>query len=337
MVTSGKDWAEIEIPFYLEKGKNLFTVFVQTETNQKEKEFIVKYNPQKRMEITPPPFKGVLMIGQTNSDNILNVEDGNTKSSSTKYDFLLSVDYSFVLNLESDVSLNAVLKFDHFPNRSLATEEVLFRQFSSDYRHKNLLGLNIKSGIGQNVISLKSVNSSDPYKAGEFSKDVESLFFFLSVSKEWGDFSSTFKIQMDIQDKKKIDSEDGNLLLSSLNSKMRWDKLRINATLDSRSTTFKDSMKDYETTTIGTGGTYSWTPWVFGLNYKNSDQKYKKPDLVTNVILRIKKDEISTDGKYAFSNSTIFGGALKQIKQDSNDSSRSYTENQISLQYIWMF
>jgi len=127
------------------------------------------------------------------------------------------------------------------------------------------------------------------------------------------------------------------LTLSSLGSKMRWGKFRINAGLDSKSTTFKDPLKDYESTTIETGGTFSWIPWVFGLNYNNFDQKYKKPDVVTNVILQIKKDEISTDAKYAFSNSNIFGLALKRIKQASNDSSRSYSESQVSFQYIWMF
>jgi len=337
MVTHEKDWAQYEIPFYLEKGRNLFTVFVQTETSQKEKEFIVKYEPQKRKVKTPPPLKGVVMIGQTNSDNILNVEDGNSKTSSSKYDILVSVGYSFNLNRESDVSLSAVLKFDHYPNRSLIAEEVLFRQFSTDYRHRNLLGLNINSGIGQNVISLKNVNSSDPYKAGEFSIDVQSLFLFFSASKKWGDFSGSFKVQTDSQDKIKNDSEDGTLTLSSLGSKMRWGKFRINAGLDSKSTTFKDPLKDYESTTIETGGTFSWIPWVFGLNYNNFDQKYKKPDVVTNVILQIKKDEISTDAKYAFSNSNIFGLALKRIKQASNDSSRSYSESQVSFQYIWMF
>ena len=134
-----------------------------------------------------------------------------------------------------------------------------------------------------------------------------------------------FKLQIDSQDKMKNDTEDGSLMLSSLSSKMRWGKFRMSASLDSKSTTFEDSLKDYESTKIGTGGTYSWIPWVFGLNFNNLDQKYKKPDVATNVILQIKKDEIGTDAKYAFNNSNIFGFSLKNIKQVSNDSSRSYS------------
>ena len=277
------------------------------------------------------------MLGQTNSNNILNVEDGNSKTSSTKYDVLLSIAYSFVFSEVSDLSLNMVLKFDHYPNRSLVKEEVLFRQFSTDYRRRNVFGINLNTGLGQNVISLKSVDSSDPYKAGEFSKDLQSIFLFLTASKKWGDFSSTFRIQTDSQDKTKNDSEDGTLILTSLSSKMIWDSFRINARLDSKSTTFNDSMKDYESTTIDLGATYSLSSLVFGLNYNNFGQKYKKPDVATNEVLQIKKDQISIDFNYAFSISTIFGSSIKQIKQDSNESSRSYGENQFLLKYIWLF
>ena len=337
MVAADKDWAEFEIPFYLEKGKNLFKVFVQTIKSQKEKEFIVKYEPPNIKELKPPPLKGVILLGYTNSNNILNVEDGSSKTSSSKYDLLLSLGYSFELNQESDLNLSAVVKFDHYPDRSLVKEEVLFRQFSTDYIHKNILGLNLNSGIGQTVVSLKNVNSSDPYKAGEFSKDLQSIFFFIAAKKQWGDFSGNFKIQTDSQDKMNTDLEDGTLMLTSLGSKMNLEKFRINGRLDSKSTTFKDSTKDYESTTIDVGTVYSLTPWIFTLNYNNFDQKYKKPDASTNVILIIKKDEITSDVKYAFGMSSILGTAFKQIKQSSNDSSRSYSENQILLQYIWMF
>ncbi len=337
MVATDKDWAEFEIPFYLEKGKNLFKVFVQTKKSQKEKEFIVKYEPQKIKNFKPPPLKGVLLLGYTNSNNVLNAADSNSKTSASKYDLLLSLGYSYALNQESDLNLSAVIKFDHYPDRSLVKEEVLFRQFSTDYMHNNILGLNLNSGIGQTVVSLKNVDSSDPYKAGEFSKDLQSIYFFLALKKQWGDFSGNFKIQTDSQDKMNTDSEDGTLMLTSLGSKMNLEKFRINARLDSKSTTFKDSTKDYESTTIDAGTIYSWTPWVFSLNYNNFDQKYKKPDASTNVILKIKKDEINSDVKYAFGMSSILGTAIKQIKQSSSDSSRSYSETQIVLQYIWMF
>ena len=60
-----------------------------------------------------------------------------------------------------------------------------------------------------------------------------------------------FKLQIDSQDKMKNDTEDGSLMLSSLSSKMRWGKFRMSASLDSKSTTFEDSLKDYESTKIG--------------------------------------------------------------------------------------
>ena len=63
MVANDKDWAEFEIPFYLEEGKNLFKVFVQTKDSLKEKEFVVKYEPVKKKNVTPPPLKGVLLLG----------------------------------------------------------------------------------------------------------------------------------------------------------------------------------------------------------------------------------------------------------------------------------
>jgi len=337
MVNEGKDWAEYEMPFYLEEGKNLFKVFVQTKTGEKEREFIVNFEPLKREVKTPPPLNGVFMIGQTISNNVLNVKDGDSKTNATKYDFLLSIGYSLDFNEESNVLLSAVIKFDHFQNRSLLAEEVLFRQFSTDYRHKNLFGINFNAGIGQNVISLKNVDGSNPYKAGEFRKDVQSLFVFLGGTKKWGDFSGSFKIQNDSQDKINTDSEDGTLTLTSLGAKLRWDKFRFNSRLDSRSTTFKDESKDYNTTLIDIGTTYSWSPFVFGINFSNFDQQYKNPDPGSNIVLKIKKDEISLDSKYAFSSSTILGAGLKQIRQASSDILKSYSENQIIMQYIWMF
>ncbi|HIN46818.1 MAG TPA: hypothetical protein EYM80_01100, partial [Deltaproteobacteria bacterium] len=141
MVTKDADWAEFEIPYFLKQGKNLFKIFVQTKTGEREQEFIVTYEPVVKKRKTPPPLNGIVMFGQTNSDNILSTQEGNTKTSAAKNDLLLSAAYAFELNEESAVSLNVVLKFDRHQNRSLVAEEVLFRQFSTEYRHKNLLGL----------------------------------------------------------------------------------------------------------------------------------------------------------------------------------------------------
>ncbi len=118
---------------------------------------------------------------------------------------------------------------------------------------------------------------------------------------------------------------------------MRWYDFRFLSSVDSRSTKFKESSKDYQTTQIDAGGTFSWFPWVFGLNFQNSNQKYKNVDPATNLVLQNKKDELTVNCKYVFSRSTIVGIDYKQIKQASNDALRAYSKNQFSLQYIWMF
>jgi len=200
------------------------------------------------------------------------------------------------------------------------------------------LSLDFSSGLGQSVISLKEANPTNPYKAGEFSEDVQSLFLFISAKKSWGrQFSGSLKIQLDSQNKVTTDSEDGNLTLISLGAKSRWDEFRFQGRLDSKSTALKDSSKDYQTTVLDAGGSYSWTPWVFGLNYQNMNQQYANADPATNVVLQNKKDEMSLNCKYSFSNSTIVGGDMKQIKQSSNDATKAYQANQFTMQYIWMF
>ena len=338
MVSKDADWAEYEVPYFLKEGKNLFTIFVQTKTGEREEEFIVTYEPPEKRSKAPPPLNGVIMVGQTHSDNILSVQEGNTKTSSAKNDLLLSGAYAFEINDESAVSINAVLKFDRHQNRSLVAEEVLFRLFGTEYRHKNLLSLDLSSGLGQSVISLKEANPSNPYKAGEFSEDVRSLFLFIAAIKSWGrQFSGSLKIQLDSQNKVTTDSEDGNLTLISLGAKLRWDEFRFQGRLDSKSTALKDSSKDYQSTVLDAGVSYSWTPWVFGFNFQNMNQQYKNADAASNLVLQNKKDEMSLNCKYAFSNSTIVGVDLKQIKQASNDATKTYQANQLIMQYIWMF
>ena len=58
---------------------------------------------------------------------------------------------------------------------------------------------------------------------------------------------------------------------------------------------------------------------------------------VQNMVLQNKKNELRVKCKYSFSSSTVVGTDLKQIKQASNDATRAYKENQVTLQYIWMF
>ncbi len=338
MVKENADWGEFELPYFLKPGKNLFNIFVQTKKGEIQKELIVTYEPMQKKEVEPPPLKGMIMIGQTESDNILQAYEGSTATSATKNDLLLSASYSFGITENSDISLSGFIKFDRHQNRSLASEEVLYRQFSSEYSHKKLLGMNFRSSLGQTVISVKDANPSDPTKAGEFREDVTSLF--LNASGKFNLGRSTvmsIKLQLDSQNKVKTDTEDGTLTQASIATKTRWEDFRFLASVDSQSTGFSEPTKNYQTTSINAGGTYSWSPWVFGLDFNNSNQNYKNPDLSTNLVVKNKKDEITLNSKYAFNLSNIFGLDLSQIKQSSNDALRTYSENQVLLQYMWLF
>ena len=65
---------------------------------------------------------------------------------------------------------------------------------------------------------------------------------------------------------------------------------------------------------------------IFGANFNLYDQVYKNPDPGSGIVLKIKKDELGLDFKYAVSNFTILGSGFKQIKQSSNDSSRNFND-----------
>ena len=338
MVTENSDWAEFELPYFLKQGKNLFNIFVQTKKGQLEQEFIVTYEPLQKKEFDPPPLKGMIMIGHTNSDNILQSYEGSTATSSAKNDLLLSASYAFGITENSDVLMSGFIKFDRHQNRDLAVEEVLYRQLSTEYGNKKFLGMNFRSALGQTVISVKDANPADPTKAGEFRKDVTSIF--LNASGKFNLGRSTvmsIKLQLDSQNKVETDTEDGTLTQASVASKIRWEDFRFLGSVDSQSTGFKEPTKNYQTTNINAGVTFSWTPWVFGMNFQNSNQNYKNPDPSTNLVVKNKKDEITVNSKYAYSLSNIFGADLKQIKQSSNDALRTYSENQVLLQYMWIF
>ena len=147
----------------------------------------------------------------------------------------------------------------------------------------------------------------------------------------------TIKLQLDSQNKVETDTEDGTLTQASLASKTRWNDFRFLGSVDSQSTGFKEPTKNYQTTNINAGVTFSWTPWVFGFNFQNSNQNYENPDPSTNLVVKNKKDSITVNTKYAYNRSNIFGLDINQIKQSSNDALRTYSENQYSLQYMWLF
>ena len=118
---------------------------------------------------------------------------------------------------------------------------------------------------------------------------------------------------------------------------MRWEDFSFQARIDSQSTQFEDTSKDYQSTLISVGTIYSWTPWVFGFNFQNNDKQYQNLDPASDLVLKNKKDEMTLNFKYSFSSSTLAGADMEQIKQASNDETLSYKANQITVQYIWMF
>ena len=72
--------------------------------------------------------------------------------------------------------------------------------------------MEFNTGLGQTVISVKDANPSNPYKAGEFREDVQSLLFFIAGIIRWGKIvMASFKIQADSQNKVKTNTEDGTL------------------------------------------------------------------------------------------------------------------------------
>ncbi|GIT03594.1 MAG: hypothetical protein CM1200mP28_08530 [Deltaproteobacteria bacterium] len=104
MVKENADWAEFELPYFLKPGKNLFNIFSRQKMDN-SKEFIVTYQPLRKNEVEPPPLKGMIMISQINSDNMLQAYEGSTATMLQKR-FTASAAYSFGITENSDVTLN---------------------------------------------------------------------------------------------------------------------------------------------------------------------------------------------------------------------------------------
>ena len=95
------------------------------------------------------------------------------------------------------------------------------------------------------------------------------------------------------------------MTLASLGAKIRWEDFRFQARIDSQSTQFEDTSKDFQSTLINVATIYSWTPWVFGFIFQNNDKQYQNPDPASNLVLQNKKDEMTLNFKYSFSNSIL--------------------------------
>ena len=149
-------------------------------------------------------------MGQVQSDNMLLVPESSTKQSASKNELLLSLSYHFPLSKIQKLFFKGLLKIDRQQDRSLASQEILFRQIGLDYQDRDLWGVSFTSGLGQNVISSKSDSVSSGSEG--FLKTIESLFLFGSAENKFGKSTSLHtKLQLEMQNKVTTDSEDGTL------------------------------------------------------------------------------------------------------------------------------
>ena len=186
----------------------------------------------------------------------------------------------------------------------------------------------------QNVIGDKSGTTS-PTREGEFSTSSESLSIFGSVNKRFGvSASMNFKAQIEQQNSSTSDLEDGNLNFVELGGKADFWGMRWKTGLQSRSTSLKEPTKNYRTSVFSFGNDITAASWIFGLRFRTSDQQYLEEDPGSRITPRHKQDRVSLQSKYSFSRNTITDLALTQLKQESNDATKTYVESQAALQLI---
>ena len=337
MVSPGTDFMEYEVPYQLLPGANQFEVFVQTRDAEYRQIILLTYEPPQSIKPRAPlPVDLIIILGETYSDNILLVPEGSTKKPASKNDLLLSLSYHLNFSEAQKGSMKGLLKIERQKDRSLASQEILFRQFSLEYQDRDLWGFSLSSGLGQNVISSKS--SARSVKSGEFIKSSESLFLFGSGEKKFGKNSSFhMKMQLEMQNKVATDSEDGTLTQFYLDGKTSFFGIRLTVGLQNTSSAFKDPASNYQTSVYDLGIQYPWASWIFAFQFRTSDQKYKELDPGSQIIPNHKQDLISLQSKYSFSKNMIGNLTLNQTKKASNDASKAYQESQVVVQLILIY
>ena len=149
-------------------------------------------------------------------------------------ELLLSLSYHFPFSKIQKLFFKGLLKIDRQQDRSLASQEILFRQFGLDYQDRDLWGFSFNSGLGQNVISSKSDSASSSSEG--FVKTSESLFLFGSTENKFGKSTSLHtKLQLEMQNKVTTDSEDGTLNHFYLDGKTTLFGIRFNGGLQNLS------------------------------------------------------------------------------------------------------
>ncbi len=337
MIRPGLDFMEYEVPYQLLPGDNTFEIFVQTRDAEIRQPILLTYNPPQIIQPREPlPVDLVLILGQVQSDNMLLVPESSTKRSASKNELLLSLSYHFPLGKIQKLFFKGLLKIDRQQDRSLASQEILFRQFGLDYQDRDLWGFSFTSGLGQNVISSKSDAASSGSEG--FVKTSESLFLFGSAENKFGKSTSLHtKLQLEMQNKVTTDSEDGTLNHFYLDGKTTLFGIRLNGGLQNSSSGFKETVKNYQTSVFKMGIQYPWESWIFGFQFRTSDQKYKELDPASQIIPHHKQDLISLQSKYSFTKTMIGDLTLNQTKKASNDASKAYQESQLALQLIMVY
>ena len=140
-----------------------------------------------------------------------------------------------------------------------------------------------------------------------------------------------------MQSKVTTDSEDGTLNHFYLDGKTTLFGIRFNGGLQNSSSALKETVKNYQTSVFKIGIQYPRESWIFGFQFRTSDQKYKELDPASQIIPQHKQDLISLQSKYSFSKKMIGGLTLNQIKKTSNDASKAYQESQLALQLILLY
>ena len=337
MIRPGLDFMEYEVPYQLLPGDNTFEIFVQTRDAEIRQPILLTYNPPQTIQPRERlPVDLVLILGQVQSDNMLLVPESSTKRSASKNELLLSLSYHFPLGKIQKLFFKGLLKIDRQQDRSLASQEILFRQFGLDYQDRDLWGVSFTSGLGQNVISNKSDSASSGSEG--FVKTSESLFLFGSAENKFGKSTSLHtKLQLEMQNKITTDSEDGTLNHFYLDGKTTLFGIRFNGGLQNSSSGFKETVKNYQTSVFKMGIQYPWESWIFGFQFRTSDQKYKELDPASQIIPQHKQDLISLQSKYSFTKTMIGDLTLNQTKKASNDASKAYQESQLALQLIMVY
>ena len=337
MIRPGMDFMEYDVPYQLLPGENTFEIFVQTQEAEIQQLIRLTYKPPQTIKPRAPlPVDLVLILSQIHSDNMLLVPENSTKRTASKNELLLSINYHYGFSQVQKIFLKGLLKIDRQQDRSLASQEILFRQFGLDYQDRELWGFSFTSGLGQNVISSKVDSGSS--STGGFTKTSESLFLFGSGEKKIGKSTSLHtKLQLEMQNKVTTDSEDGTLNHFYLDGKTTLFGIRLNGGLQNTSSALKETVKNYQTSVFKIGIQYPWEPWIFGFQFRTSDQKYKELDPASQIIPQHKQDLISLQSKYSFSKTMIGDLTLNQTKKASNDASKTYQESQLALQLILLY